>query len=372
MIDIGANLTDKSFYLDQVRLGDHQATTFSDLDWVLGRAHHAGVKGAILTGGSLEESRSAIHIARKKNQCTFPDMRFPPISSDTNPEVPELSGKGLYLRATVGCHPCRAYEAKKNPEKYMNELRHLIAMNRDVVVAVGECGLDYDRTEFCSIATQQLIFPLHFTLAREFQLPLFLHNRNTKGDFLRIMERGLPSLSVNCVVHSFTGSLQELQALLRLGCYIGINGCSLKTEENCRVAKELPWDRLLLETDCPYCEIRPTYNSFPLIRTKYNVLRRDRYLRALAQPPQGNENVSLASTIMQRRNEPCNLIQIAEAVYALSQTTPTTCFSINDQTLHHTPQGDAFPVQLGSNKDRMSFSSFQQKIRSNTLKIFRF
>ena len=63
------------------------------------------------------------------------------------------------------------------------------------------------------------------------------------------------------VVHSFTGSKQELEALCDMGLYIGVNGCSMKTAENLEVVKQVPMERLMIETDCPYCDIRNSHHS---------------------------------------------------------------------------------------------------------------
>jgi TatD DNase family protein len=115
------------------------------------------------------------------------------------------------------------------------------------VVAIGECGLDYDRLQFCPRDVQLRHFVPHFTLAHEFGLPLFLHCRNAASDFVRIVREHRTKF-VHAVVHSFDGTLSELQDMLDLGLHIGINGCSLKTQENLDVAAQIPLDRLLLET----------------------------------------------------------------------------------------------------------------------------
>ena len=71
------------------------------------------------------------------------------------------------------------------------------------------------------------------------------------------------------MVHSFTGPLDEAKQILDLDLMIGINGCSLKSEENLSVVKEIPLDKILIETDSPYCEIRNTHASIKYVKTKY-------------------------------------------------------------------------------------------------------
>lgn len=108
---------------------------------------------------------------------------------------------------------------------------------------------------------------------------MFLHNRNTGDDFVNMIKANRHRFT-HGVVHSFTSTVEEMKQLVDLGLYIGINGCSLKTEENLQVVKEIPRDRLMIETgiigvdtlhtlitylnvfpDAPWCEIRPTHAS---------------------------------------------------------------------------------------------------------------
>jgi TatD DNase family protein len=72
----------------------------------------------------------------------------------------------------------------------------------------------------------------------------------------------LERLDKGGVVHSFTGTVEEMRELMDLGLYIGINGCSFKTAENCDVVKEVELSRLMLETDGPWCEVRPSHEGW--------------------------------------------------------------------------------------------------------------
>jgi hypothetical protein len=73
----------------------------------------------------------------------------------------------------------------------------------------------------------------------------------------------------NGLVHSFTGDEEELNQLLSLDLYIGVNGCSLKTPENLEIVKKIPLDKIVLETDSPYCDIRNTHAGAQYIKTKF-------------------------------------------------------------------------------------------------------
>ncbi|ETK87111.1 hypothetical protein, variant 3 [Phytophthora nicotianae] len=225
MIDIGANLTDPVFTGLYRGKQKHE----SDLTAILARAKTFGVDKIIVTGGNLEESHKALQLAKDKE------------------------GNGLpQLFSTVGVHPtrCSEFEANgKDPDTYFAELLAVCEQGQKEgkVVAIGECGLDYDRLEFCDKATQLKYFEKQFQLAELTKLPLFLHNRNTGGDFYDMISKNRSRFS-NGVVHSFTGEKEEMLKLVELGLYIGVNGCSLKTAENLECVKAIPLERLMIET----------------------------------------------------------------------------------------------------------------------------
>eukprot|EP00968_Pinguiococcus_pyrenoidosus_P026125 scaffold7052_cov254-Pinguiococcus_pyrenoidosus.AAC.130 len=174
------------------------------------------------------------------------------------------------LYHTVGVHPTRSSEffrADTTPEKHLAEVREIAeaAKASGKGVALGEAGLDYARLRFAPKEHQLGAFELQLGLAEEMQLPMFLHDRDTGGDFLAMLREHRSRLAGG-VVHSFTGSLEEAKALVDLDLSIGINGCSLKTEENLEVVRWLPLERIMLETDAPWCSIRPTHAGFDHVR----------------------------------------------------------------------------------------------------------
>jgi TatD DNase family protein len=136
----------------------------------------------------------------------------------------------------------------------LGELRSLALESKKsgYAVAFGEIGLDYDRLFLSAKEPQLKYFEAQLDLAVEIQLPLFLHSRAASEDFERLLAPRLEKLTKRGLVHSFTGTLEEMQRMVALGLDIGVNGCSLKTEENLEVVKALPLDRLQIETDGPW------------------------------------------------------------------------------------------------------------------------
>lgn len=218
-IEIAANLTDDMF------MGKYNGRDVHvpDMDSVLHRAREAGVVRTMVTAGTELQSQEALDLAN-----AHPD-----------------------LYSTAGIHPTRSRQVTGRIEDCMSNLKSIIAGGGTKIVAVGECGLDYDRLKFSSKEEQMPVFLAHFELAEATGLPMFLHDRNTSGDFANVIKENRSRFSTG-VVHSFTGTLTDMREYLEQNLYIGLNGCSLKTPENLDVAKAVPLDRLMLETDCPY------------------------------------------------------------------------------------------------------------------------
>ena len=272
-IDIGANLLDPMFR--GVYRGKQAHA--EDLDAVLERAWAAGVERIVVTAGTLADAREAVAF------CERDPAR---------------------LSCTVGVHPTRCNEFEENvdgPEAHAAALAAVVdAAPAGRVAAVGECGLDYDRLEFCAKDVQLRHFGHHVSLAQRTGLPMFLHNRNTGGDFERVVRERRDDFGRG-VVHSFTGSMEEMQALAALDLHIGINGCSLKTAENVAVAAAVPEHLLLLETDAPWCGIRPTHAGSGHVQTTWPTKKKERFE---------------AGHCVKDRNEPCTMAQVAEVVAA--------------------------------------------------------
>jgi TatD DNase family protein len=205
LIDIGANLTNKAFH--------------GDLVAVLQRAKEAGVRNCVLTGTTLAGSLEAADLAVAHSQFS-----------------------------TAGVHPHHA----KDTEPGFIEGLHALLM-RPEVVAVGECGLDYDR-DFSPRDKQRQCFEEQLQLASSTGYPVFLHERAAHEDFFAIMRNHRASLKA-AVVHCFTGSAAELDAYLSLDLHIGITGW-INDERRGLHLRELmsriPSNRLMLETDAPY------------------------------------------------------------------------------------------------------------------------
>lgn len=188
-------------------------------------------------------------------------------------------------------------EILSNEKNYYEKMEKLYLENKNEIVAIGECGLDYDRLHYSNKETQLRAFPIHFDWAEKFNLPLYLHSRNCADDFLEIVTKNRDRFK-NAVVHSFTGNEKELKNYLELGFYIGINGCSLKTEENIEIAKKIPLDRLMIETDAPYCEVRNSHASMKYLKEK---------IFKGKDKKKFNKNF-----LVKGRNEPCKIIEINE------------------------------------------------------------
>jgi TatD DNase family protein len=272
MIDIGANM------LDEMYTGFYNGKKYheNDVGSVLERSNKYGVEKLILTSGSLEDVQKALILTKQHPN----------------------------LKTTAGIHPTRCNEIRDYPkgdDAYIDELIQLIKLEKEMIVAVGEFGLDYDRIQYCDIETQKKYFEKQFRICESFpDLSLFLHLRGSSAteDFIDIVKRNRSHFKYG-VVHSFDGSLEDMNKLISLDLSIGINGCSLKTEENLNVVREIPIDRLLIETDAPWCQIRPSHASFKYVKTKFAEKDKKKYS---------------SDSFVKGRNEPAYLIQVAEVI----------------------------------------------------------
>ncbi len=207
MIDIGANLSHESFR--------------DDFDAVISRAKQAKIEKLILTGTDVESNQRSIELCQ-----LYPE----------------------YLYSTVGLHPHQA-------SSYDDEINSILRkqMSNACVKSLGETGLDFNRN-YSNPKEQEHAFIEQLALATELQMPLFLHQRDAHERFLPILKEFRDQLC-NVVVHCFTGTRDELFDYLDMDLYIGITGwvCDERRGYSLHpLLKEIPENRLMLETDAPY------------------------------------------------------------------------------------------------------------------------
>lgn len=157
-----------------------------------------------------------------------------------------------FINGALGIHPENADEFKENT---LDEIKEYIR-NNNKIVAIGEIGLDYYWDENPPKDVQKEVFRKQMKLAEELQLPVVIHDREAHQDTLEIIKE-YPT--VTGVVHCFSGSVEFAKECIKLGYYIGFTG--VVTFKNAKkviqVAKEIPIDRILVETDCPYMSPEP-------------------------------------------------------------------------------------------------------------------
>ena len=157
--------------------------------------------------------------------------------------------KGHDCYGTCGIHPHGADRASSEDFAWIRE----VVSGNDRIVAVGECGLDYDRM-FSTRENQLRCFDHQIKIAEECGKPLFLHEREAADDFIaRFKKHG--DICKHSVVHCFTGTKETLQRYLDMGFFIGITGwiCDERRGGALREAvKYIPLDRVMIETDAPY------------------------------------------------------------------------------------------------------------------------
>jgi TatD DNase family protein len=212
LVDIGVNLMSPAF--------DH------DRDAIIADACAAGVKTLIITGNNIESSTEAAAYAASHTRLA-------------------------HLYSTAGVHP---HNAKTWDAAAQSTLLKLVSFPiPHLVVAIGECGLDYNRN-FSPPEAQRRCFEDQLALAAQCGKPVFLHVRDAFDDLLSILKQYRAQLP-GAVVHCFTGTMAELETFLALDCYIGITGWVCDERRGSHLIPllcQIPANRLLLETDAPY------------------------------------------------------------------------------------------------------------------------
>lgn len=161
----------------------------------------------------------------------------------------DLFTKENQVYGTAGIHPHNADSAKQEDFESIEE----IIKNNKRIVAVGECGLDFDRM-FSTKENQIRCLEKHIILAKKLNKPLFLHERSASEDFIKRFKKH-SDICTKSVVHCFTGDRKTVDKYLSMGFLIGITGwiCDDRRAKELREAvKLIPLDRILIETDAPY------------------------------------------------------------------------------------------------------------------------
>ena len=210
MIDSHCHLADEAFA--------------DDLEAVIERARQAGLSGAlcILSAGDVRESQAAARVRHLWDGARF----------------------------SVGVHPHQAGEFAGRLEQVAGVVRD--GIDHEGARAIGEIGLDY-HYEFSPRDVQQEVFASQVVLARDTGLPIVIHTREATEDTFRIL-REVGRREVRGVFHCFTGDVAMARDALDLDFYISLSGIVTfpKASELREVARMVPADRLLAETDAPY------------------------------------------------------------------------------------------------------------------------
>lgn len=205
-------LFDTHAHLDDEKFND-------DRDKVIEQCIESGVELILNAGSNIATSKSSIALAEK----------YP------------------FIYAAVGVHP---HDADKMDDDSIAVIAELAANKK--VKAIGEIGLDY-YYDFSPREVQKKRFAEQIDLARQLKLPVIIHARDAHGDTMEIFKKS-DIQKVGGVLHSFSGSVEMAQECLRLGLYLSISGpvTFSNGKKTVEVVREVPLERLLIETDSPY------------------------------------------------------------------------------------------------------------------------
>lgn len=213
---------------------------------------------------------------------------------------------------TIGVHPYHAAEPSIEGPAYLDKLSQTL---RDALVeepcllkAFGELGLDYDRLNHADKETQIATFKaqLDMFVTEKWDLPLFLHCRAAFDDFVSVINPYIERLPRRGLVHSFVGTREQMKKLVELGFDVSVNGFSFQDRECLDMVAAIPLDRLQIETDAPWGEIKATSDVAK------------RYLKHAPQLPASKKKDKWdAACMVKERNESCAIERVAYVVAGL-------------------------------------------------------
>lgn len=193
----------------------------NDLDAIISRAIDMKVTRFICVGTNIEDSKECLSISENNDN----------------------------IFASVGVHP---HDAQNVLEGYIDEIYEL--MEYESMVAIGEMGLDYFRN-ISEPLIQEKVFREQVKVAQDLNRPIIFHNREADSDIIKVLS-DYPD--VIGVAHCFSSNLETANALLEMGYYISFSGnLTFKNSHLPDIAKEIPLERLLVETDSPYLSPEP-------------------------------------------------------------------------------------------------------------------
>lgn len=201
-------ICDTHCHLQQKRL-------FGEIDTIIKNAENAGIRRIIVPGWDMESSRKAI----------------------------DISSRFARVFATCGFHP---HDAKCYNKEAENLLRKIIG--EDVVVGLGEIGLDYYR-DLSPRKVQKEVLKEQLAIAENFNVPVIIHTRDSIEDTLEIISK----FNVRGIFHAFNYEFDIARKIIDMGFYLGIGGTvTFNNSKISRAIANIPLDKIVLETDAPY------------------------------------------------------------------------------------------------------------------------
>ncbi len=195
----------------------------ADREEVIARALENGITGILNAASCMASSARGVNLAKQYD----------------------------HIYAAVGIHPHDAKDAKETDYEQL-----AVWSREEKVVAIGEIGLDY-YYDLSPREVQRQVFIKQIDVARQMDMPIIIHDRDAHGDIVDVLRKEGKGLTG--VLHCFSGSLEMAKEVIKLGFYISIAGpVTFKNAAKLpEIVKEIPLERLLVETDCPYLTPHP-------------------------------------------------------------------------------------------------------------------